>query len=295
MVLKYFGAFNFVWARNIFRAKKLIYVWEIIIYVYCHQVSINALAICPSSRAQTFSRVRSVRWNFFVFGRKASDRACHRNWKRETKDFEKVYPTNWMGDTCLDPGARFSKFPIINGPVKLLLFTWKIKVSIVLHSYMIELSVSETKWSILLARTRALILFISIWIFDFGPKKVIRIFEKRAPGPHYCAQPMRFGSRGPSVVQPFVSDTSSKCIDREGLGSQEWRGSRTMRVYKVKTFNRYGKHDGIKRKNVRSLVSTLTYKESFSCHFISLWCVYSCSWRGRGGVFEKKFPASACR
>ena len=31
------------------------------------------------------------------------------------------------------PGARFSKVPIINGPVKLSLFTRKIEVSIVLH------------------------------------------------------------------------------------------------------------------------------------------------------------------
>ena len=37
---------------------------------------------------------------------------------------------------------------------------------------MIKLSGNETKWSILLARTRALILFISIWIFDFGPEKL---------------------------------------------------------------------------------------------------------------------------
>ena len=32
------------------------------------------------------------------------------------------------------------------------------------------------------------------------------------PRPHYYARPMRFGSR-----DPFVSDTSPKCIDREGL------------------------------------------------------------------------------
>ena len=37
---------------------------------------------------------------------------------------------------------------------------------------MIKLSVSETKWSSLLARTRALILYILIWIFDFGPVKL---------------------------------------------------------------------------------------------------------------------------
>ena len=37
---------------------------------------------------------------------------------------------------------------------------------------MIKLSVKETKWSSLLARTRALILYISIWICDFGPEKL---------------------------------------------------------------------------------------------------------------------------
>ena len=31
------------------------------------------------------------------------------------------------------PGARFSKVPIINGPVKLFWFTCKIEVSVVLH------------------------------------------------------------------------------------------------------------------------------------------------------------------
>ena len=38
------------------------------------------------------------------------------------------------------------------------------------------------------------------------------------PRPHYYARPMRFGSRGPGKFsRPFVSDTSPKCIDREGL------------------------------------------------------------------------------
>ena len=39
-------------------------------------------------------------------------------------------------------------------------------------SNMIKLSVNETKWSSLLARTYALILYISIWIFDVGPEKL---------------------------------------------------------------------------------------------------------------------------
>ena len=37
---------------------------------------------------------------------------------------------------------------------------------------MIKLSVGETKWSSFLARTGALILYISIWIFDFGHEKL---------------------------------------------------------------------------------------------------------------------------
>ena len=39
-------------------------------------------------------------------------------------------------------------------------------------SHMIKLSVNETKWRILLARTRALIPFIWISISDFGPEKL---------------------------------------------------------------------------------------------------------------------------
>ena len=38
---------------------------------------------------------------------------------------------------------------------------------------MIKLSVNKTKCGSLLARTRALILFISISIFDFGPEKLL--------------------------------------------------------------------------------------------------------------------------
>ena len=58
-------------------------------------------------------------------------------------------------------GARFSKVPIIKGLGKLLPFTLKTEVSIVCIN-MIKLSVDETKWSSLPARTRALTLFISI-------------------------------------------------------------------------------------------------------------------------------------
>ena len=43
---------------------------------------------------------------------------------------------------------------------------------------MIKLSVNETKWSSLLARTCALILYISVWIFDFGPVKLLGLSRK---------------------------------------------------------------------------------------------------------------------
>ena len=60
-----------------------------------------------------------------------------------------------------NPAARFSKAPIINGSLKLLLFTFKIEFNS-FASNMIKLSVRETKWSSLLARTHALIPYISI-------------------------------------------------------------------------------------------------------------------------------------
>ena len=79
-------------------------------------------------------------------------------------------------------GARFSKVAIINGLVKPSLFTCKIEVLIVLHLNMIKLPVNEKKkWSTFLARTRALILFISIWIFDFGPEKLPGVSRNGTP------------------------------------------------------------------------------------------------------------------
>ena len=56
---------------------------------------------------------------------------------------------------------------------------------------MIKLSVKETKWSSLLARTRALIFYISIWIFDFGPVKLPGLSRN---GPH-PSHPWAFHNR----------------------------------------------------------------------------------------------------
>jgi len=60
------------------------------------------------------------------------------------------------------PGDHFSKVPIINGPGKLSPFTLKDRGFNSFASNMIKLSVNETKWNSLLARTRSLILYISI-------------------------------------------------------------------------------------------------------------------------------------
>ena len=48
---------------------------------------------------------------------------------------------------------------------------------------MIKLSVNETKWSSFLARTRALTLFISTSIFDFGPEKLPGLSRNGTQGP----------------------------------------------------------------------------------------------------------------
>ena len=55
-----------------------------------------------------------------------------------------------------------AKVSIINGPVKLLWVYMQDRGFNSFASNMIKLSVNETKWSSLLARTRALILYISI-------------------------------------------------------------------------------------------------------------------------------------
>ena len=61
------------------------------------------------------------------------------------------------------PGARFSKVPIINGPVlKAVVVYMQDRGYSIFASNVIKLSVNETKWSSLLARTRAFILCISI-------------------------------------------------------------------------------------------------------------------------------------
>ena len=52
-------------------------------------------------------------------------------------------------------------------------------------SNMIKLSVIETKWSSLLARIRALILCISIRIFDFGPEKLPGLSRNGPLGPEW--------------------------------------------------------------------------------------------------------------
>ena len=57
---------------------------------------------------------------------------------------------------------------------------------------MIKLSVNETKWSSLLARTRALILYISIWIFDFGPVKLPGLLRNGPQGRQFLKSPGNF-------------------------------------------------------------------------------------------------------
>ena len=96
----------------------------------------------------------------------------------------------------LDLWARFYKVPIINGLAKLLLITCKVEFSS-WPSNLLKLSVNETKWSSLLARTHDFILYISIWIFDFDPEKLPVLSRN---------WPMNMLSRGDYVkinVRPF--------------------------------------------------------------------------------------------
>ena len=61
-------------------------------------------------------------------------------------------------------------------------------------SNMIKLSVNETKWSSLLAWTRAFVLYISIWIFDFGPEKLPGL-SRNGPQARYGGEIKRVNNR----------------------------------------------------------------------------------------------------
>ena len=73
-----------------------------------------------------------------------------------------VWGSGMQLTSALCPGARFSKVPIINEPLKAFVVYMQDRSFNSVASNLIKPSVNETKWSILLARTRALILFISI-------------------------------------------------------------------------------------------------------------------------------------
>ena len=75
------------------------------------------------------------------------------------------------------------------GPVSLKPRYWRAGKAVVVYmqdsgfnsfaSNMIKPLVSKTKWSSLLARTRTLILYFSIWIFDFGPEMLPGLSRNR--------------------------------------------------------------------------------------------------------------------
>ena len=112
-------------------------------------------AICPKGRILEF-------WE----GRRSVTR--ERDWSR----LPLAWTQAWTWEMKeLWPWGLFLESPDNWRPSKLLLFTSKIEVSIVLHLNMIKLLVNETKWSSLLARTRALILYIRFENLISGAKR----------------------------------------------------------------------------------------------------------------------------
>ena len=66
----------------------------------------------------------------------------------------------------MTPGARFSKLPVITGPVKLFSFPFQIRS---FENYTIKLLAKETKRTSLKVRTHPTFLETSISKYDFGP------------------------------------------------------------------------------------------------------------------------------
>ena len=71
------------------------------------------------------------------------------------------------------PGARFSKLPVITGPVKLFCFSFQVGVSeFRFENCTVKVSARETKLTSLEVRTRPTFLEILISKYDFGPVKL---------------------------------------------------------------------------------------------------------------------------
>ena len=78
----------------------------------------------------------------------------------------------WHVGSHWSPGARFSKLPVITGPVKLFCFPLQIGVSKVLNRYTVKLLAKETKRTSLEVTTRPTFLETLISKSDFGPVKL---------------------------------------------------------------------------------------------------------------------------
>ena len=63
----------------------------------------------------------------------------------------------------------------------------------------------KQKWSSLLARTSALILYISIWIFDFGSEKLSGLSRNGPLGKQHLRVPCQRVSWNSSIFEPCVS------------------------------------------------------------------------------------------
>ena len=128
----------------------------------------------------------------------------------------------WSGgwtSSCAPGTPRFSKAPITNGPVKLLLFTCNCRGLKRFAANMIKLSVSETQWSSLLARTRALIRYISIWIFDFGPEKLPGLSRNR---PQVIKKAQNGSSVGLHAVSHFAPQRLQNVIKNQKGHESYW-------------------------------------------------------------------------
>ena len=87
---------------------------------------------------------------------------------------------------------------------------------------MIKLSVNETKWSSFLARTRALTLFISTWIFDFGPEKLPGLSRN---GP----QGTKMAAVGAQHLENVTKETLTKIHTDQSLANQRFQEKDALR------------------------------------------------------------------
>ena len=159
---------------------------------------------------------------------------------------------------------------------------------------MIKLSVNETKWSSSQARTRALIFYILIWIFDFGPEKLpgrsgtFRDVPGRSRnGPQLdLSYPKLSPPQGPLCVVGRLGRNKKEARGARWEGGREKRGlchivwgcGSVVLAVVLDAFERCREDNSIKGEYTQSDGVSILFHGFFTVHVFCFWSGCPPSW-----------------